>query len=89
MTARKAIVKGAQLFKDSYAVAVLGKRGHHVVGYVLTHENDEVFEQKLAAYDRIEGYNAENPESGLYLRDIVTATLLDENENPTKEEIST
>ena len=69
MTARKAIVKGAQLFKDSYAVAVLGREGHHVVGYVLTHDDEEVFKQKLAGYDRIEGYNAEDPEKGLYMRD--------------------
>ena len=38
MCARKAKVKGAQLFKDSYAVAVLEKEGHHVIGNVLTCE---------------------------------------------------
>ena len=58
MTARRAIVKGAQLFKDSYAAAILGRDGHFVVGYVLTHDDDKVFAEKLASYDRIEGYNA-------------------------------
>ena len=38
MSARKAKVKGAQLFKDMYAAAVLGREGHHVIGNVLTCE---------------------------------------------------
>ena len=38
MSARKAKVKGARLFKDTYAVAVLGREGHHVIGNVLTCE---------------------------------------------------
>ena len=38
MCCRKAKVKGAQLFKDNYAVAVLGREGQHVIGNVLTCE---------------------------------------------------
>ena len=85
MTARKAIVKGAQLFKDSYAVAILERPGHHVVGWVLTHDDDAVFKEKLEGYDRIEGYNADNPEQGLYMRDVTEATLVDEDGNETGE----
>ena len=61
MTARKAIVKGAQLFRDTYASTILGREGHFVLGYVLTHDDDEVFKGKLAHYDHIEGFNKEDP----------------------------
>ena len=62
MTARRAIVKDVRLFKDTYAVAVLGKKGHKVVGYILTHQDKSVFESKLIDYDHIEGYNSKDPE---------------------------
>ena len=36
MCSRRAIVKETQLFRATYASAILGRPGHHVVGCVLT-----------------------------------------------------
>jgi len=66
MTARKAIVKNAGLYKDEYAAAILGKQGKQVVGYVLTHSDDMVFAIKLEYIDAIEGYNEYMASQGLY-----------------------
>ena len=55
----------------------------------MTIDGDEEFATKLADYDRIEGYNEEDPSKGLYMRDVVVATLIDENDKETGEEIET
>ena len=89
MTARKAIVKGAQLFRDTYASAVLGRDGHLVVGYVLTIDDDAEFAVKLADYDRIEGYNAEDPSKGLYDRAVVVASFIDDDGKETGKVLET
>ena len=89
MTARKAIVKDVGLYSYNYAAAILGKPGKQVVGYVLTHNDDMVFTEKLQTYDMIEGYNAVNPEKGLYQRDAVEAVFLDENDKETEVKVRT
>ena len=89
MTARKAIVKGAQLFRDTYASAILGRDGHKVVGCVLTIDDDAAFKEKLESYDRIEGYNAEDPSQGLYDRAVVVASFIDDDGNETGETLET
>ena len=48
-----------------------------------------MFARKLRDYDRIEGYNAEDPSEGFYLRDVVTAHLLDDDGNETGETVQT
>ena len=48
-----------------------------------------MFAWKLKNYDRIEGYNAEDPSDAYYLRDIVTAYLLDDAGNETGETVQT
>ena len=46
-----------------------------VVGWVLTHEEDDVFQGRLADYDTIQGFLPDQPTSGLYKRDIVQVML--------------
>ena len=77
MTSRKAVVKNAQLFKDSFAVAVMDRPGHQIVGYVLTCQSDFIFDAKLTFYDTIEGYNTINARLGTNKRSVVTAHLVD------------
>ena len=48
-----------------------------------------MFAEKLQNYDRIEGYNSKDPTKGLYMRDVVTAHLLDSNGNETGETLQT
>ena len=52
-------------------------------------DSDGMFKFKLNNYDRIEGYNEEDPEDGLYQRDAVTAHLVDEAGNETGETVLT
>ena len=77
-TGQKAVVTCAKLYQDEYAVAVLkanpAQEGR-VVGWVLTHEDPQVFAQKLASYDAIEGFNPQTPEGGLYERTVTSAYL--------------
>jgi len=81
MIGQKATVPTAKLFHDQYAVAVLKKSAEEqgqVVGWVLTHADPQVFEEKLKDYDRIEGYNSKDPDSGYYKRDVTQAILNEE-----------
>ena len=87
MDSRKAIVKSAQLFNDSFAVAVLDRPGHQIIGYVLTCPSDYLFDAKLTFYDTIEGYNAQNARLGMNLRSVVTAHILDKNGNTSNETV--
>ena len=89
MTARKAIVKGVGLYQHHYAAAIFGKEGKQVVGFVLTHDDNKVFKEKLQNYDRIEGYNAQNPAKGLYQRDEVEAIIVDDEGKETEEKVRT
>ena len=61
MQGQKAIVKFAKLYRDNYAVARIdpkdkSKIDGQVVGWVLTNSDPETWKEKLAHYDRIEGY---------------------------------
>lgn len=77
-TGQKAVVTSAKLFHDEYAVAVLktdtAQEGR-VVGWVLSHKDPQIFAEKLASYDAIEGFNRQTPEGGFYKRTVTSAYL--------------
>merc|ERR1712159_76589 len=90
MWGQKAIVHSAKLYHDEYSVAVFKdspEQEGRIVGWVLTHPDQSVFEQKLAHYDRIEGYNSSDPNAGYYKRDITEAILEREVRAGQKEQI--
>ena len=72
----KAEVPDAALFKDTYASAVLGKKGKKVIGCILSCGDDEDWLEKLEQYDRIEGYDKNRKqEENLYQRKKVVAKI--------------
>ena len=46
-----------------------------VVGYVLSHNDPDVWKRKLEHYDSIEDFNPNDYEGSWYKRDVVTAHL--------------
>ena len=77
---KKARVRGAKMFRDTYASVTLdGEKEEFVHGWVLGFaEHDEAkWGNKLNEADMIEGYNAKDPPSGLYERGVITAVLED------------
>lgn len=91
MIGQKAFVKNACLYRDQYACAVLSSSDDHVnddddnnngniiIGWVLTCSDPNMWKEKLNSFDRIEGYNEDNPSRSLYMRSITSDVyLLDE-----------
>ena len=99
MSGRRAIVRGARMFKDTYASVKVKQWQLHrnegnmnlnidlknepiVHGWVLT-ATEDLWEDKLTLFDRIEGYDCNDEERALYLRRVVEIELLkvDSNDN--------
>ena len=79
LQAQKAILRGAKLYCDKYATVIKNPPlkstrskpdNSSVVGWVLTHEDEDIFAQRLKEYDAIQGYDEDNPQDGFYIRDI-------------------
>ena len=89
LRAQKATLSKARLFHDQYACAVLDSaydKNHSILGYVLSTNDEELFKEKLALFDKIEGYKGPDY-SNLYDRTILDVELLPSNEqNPTSVE---
>ena len=80
MQAQKAVLRGYKLYQDQFVYAVKNpapkrKRARAdpstITGWVLTHEDDDFFEERLRDYDAIQGFNKKSPLNGFYARDIV------------------
>merc|ERR1711918_224803 len=82
MLGQKAVVKAAKLYHDQYAVAVLHTDetpdDAQVIGWVLSHHDPTIFADKLTLYDRIEGFNPQEPAESYYQRTTTTACLLED-----------
>jgi gamma-glutamylcyclotransferase (GGCT)/AIG2-like uncharacterized protein YtfP len=79
MRGQPATIQGAKLFVDTYASLVLDDdktdgTNNLVVGWVLTANND-LFQEKMKYFDRIEGYDPDG--SGLYERAVARVRLGD------------
>jgi len=78
LSAQRAVVLNAKLYHDTYASMVLQKEQTDSVvhGWVLSSDTDDFFRQKMIQFDRIEGINKEQPDLGLYQKNVVIARLL-------------
>ena len=57
MSAMKATVAGVKLFQLNFATAVItGDKEDRTVGWVLWHDDPEVWKSKLQYYDQVEGF---------------------------------
>merc|ERR1712060_917785 len=77
MNINRGQVENVKLVDDYFATAVLNRIGHKTVGQVLSCNDDRKWNQKLARFDQIYGYNPHNPERSLYQRSIVRASMID------------
>ena len=76
MTCRKASVAGVKLYQGEYAQAVLtGDQSDIIIGFVLTHDNPEIWKEKLLHYDGIEKFSEDDYENSWYKRDTVKAVI--------------
>ena len=74
MNSQRAVLRGAQLFRDQYACAVINpglSNDTSIQGYVLSTSNDDLFYSKLKLFDQIEGFHGPNNSQNLYERDVM------------------
>jgi len=102
LSAQKARLLNARLYEEEYACAVLldsssssspengssngGSDNNHIVGYVLSTNDEQLFKEKLQLFNEIEGYQYDGSPNNLYDRtvrdvELIPSTIDDNNNN--------